>query len=144
MARKRGGSKRRRTPRSRGVNIIKLGTAVISANIVTQTMFNNDVWSFFFAGTPLSTAPRAGQGTSVITAYELLTWKPGLPYQGAGKSASRFDVVKDNVSTNGFGGVLSLVALGVGEKVLRKSLRPILRQGNQLLDMGGLKGVVTL
>ena len=143
MAKKRGKSTRRRS-RSRGINLIKLGTSVLSANIVTETMFNNDVWSFFFAGTPLSTAPRAGQGTETITAYELLTWKPGLPYQGAGKSASRFSVVQENLKQNAFMGIVSLVALGVGERVLRKSLRPILRQGNQLLDMGGLKGVVTL
>jgi hypothetical protein len=143
MARKRGKSKPRRS-RSRGINLIKLGTSVLGANIVTETMFNNDVWSFFFAGTPLSSAPRAGQGTQTITAYELLTWKPGLPYQGAGKSASRFAVVQDNLKENAFMGIVSLVALGVGEKVLRKSLRPLLRQGNQLLDMGGLKGVVSL
>jgi hypothetical protein len=143
MARKRGKSARRR-PRSRGINLINLGTSVLSANIVTETMFNNDVWSFFFAGTPLSQAPKTGQGTQTISAYELLTWKPGSPYQGAGKSATRFDVVKENLKANAFMGVVSLVALGVGEKVLKKSLRPILRQGNQLLDMGGLKGVVTL
>ena len=143
MARKRGKSTRRRT-RSRGINLINLGTSVLSANIVTETMFNNDVWSFFFAGTPLSSAKRTAQGTQTITAYELLTWKPGLPYQGAGKTATRFDVVKDNLKANAFTGVVSLIALGVGEKVLKKSLRPILRQGNQLLDMGGLKGVVTL
>ena len=119
-----------------------MGSAILSANIVTNAMFNVDAWTFAFAGTPLSNQPRTGQGTKKITAWELITWGDGLPHQGAGGTQGRFQVVGDNLKENGIGAVISLVALGVGEKVLMKATRPLRTQANRLLKMGGLERTV--
>jgi hypothetical protein len=141
MARKRrgksGGS--RRNP---AVNLIKVGSAILSANIVTNAAFNTDAWTFAFAGTPLSKARKTGQGTSVVTAYELITWGEGLPYQVAGGTQGRFEVVGENLKENGLTAIISLIALGVGEKVLMKATRPLRSQANRLLKMGGLERTV--
>jgi len=141
MARKRRG-KRNGSRRNPAVNLIKVGSAILSANIVTQAAFNLDAWSFAFAGTPLSTAKRTGQGTKQITAWELVTWGDGNPHQTAGGTQGRFEVVGENLKENGLGAVISLIALGVGEKVLMKATRPLRGQANKLLKMGGLERTV--
>ena len=141
MARK-GRGKSKGTRRNGAVNLIKVGSAILSANIVTNAMFNVDAWTFAFAGTPLSKERRTGQGTNKVTAYELVTWKDGLPYQGAGGTKGRFEVVGNNLKENGLGAIISLVALGVGEKVLMRATRPLRTQANRLLKMGGLERTV--
>ena len=141
MARKRNKS-RGPSRRNGGVNLIKVGSAILSANIVTNAAFNVDAWTFAFAGTPLSKEPKTAQGTSKITAWELGTWGDGLPHQGAGGTQGRFAVVADNLKQNGMGAIISLVALGVGEKVLMKTTRPLRTQANRLLKMGGLERTV--
>jgi len=141
MARKRR-EKRNGSRRNGAVNLIKVGSAILSANIVTNAAFNLDAWTFAFAGTALSQEPKTGQGTNRISAWELITWGPGNPYQGAGLSQGRFEVVGENLKENGLGAVISLVALGIGEKVLMRATRPLRRQANRLLKMGGLERTV--
>ena len=142
MARKSRGRKTRRSRNSGAVNLVNLGASVLTANIVTDAMFNTNAWDFFFAGTKLSKAPRTAQGTNVISAWELITWDKGNPWQGAGKDAGRFDIVKDNLKENGLMAVVSLIGLGVAKKLVSKSMRPLFRQANNLLDMTPVKGMV--
>jgi len=107
-------------------------------------MFNNNAYDFLLAGTQFSKAPKTAQGTNVLTLHELINWGPGLPYQAAGKSQSFTGVVGDNLKKNGIGMIGSLILLNAGVRFAKKQLRPLLRQGNQLLDMGGLRGTVSL
>lgn len=142
MARKRGRVTTPRRRKSKAINLLNLGESLIIGNIVTESFFDLNMWDFFTAGTFVNDDPWTGQGESKISFRELVAWPPSATQDRNQITASRFDVIKENLKKNGLMMVGGLALTKVGSKVLRKQLRPTLNQVNNMIDFAGFKSMV--
>ena len=142
MAKRGRGKTKRKSSKSKAINLVNLGESLLVGNVVTQGLFNSNMWDFFTAGTVLNQdTPWTAQGTSTISFRELIGW-PGSATAGAGVTSSRLDVISENIRNNGVMMVMSLVGVKVGGKFLKKQLRPTFTQVNKLIEMGGMQNTV--
>jgi hypothetical protein len=112
------------------------------ANVWSKAFFQNDAWTFLTAGTVLNPDARwIGQGESVISLKELIMWPAGAT-EGSGVTASRLEVIQNNVSGEWFNATIQSTLIGVGGRVLRKVARKPIRMGNKLLKQVGLRSMV--
>ena len=140
MARRK--QKRRSNPNKSSISIINGIEGVMIANVWTNALFKNDAWTFLTAGTALNpTARWTGQGENVISLKELIMWAPGAT-EGSGVTASRLEVIQNNVSGEWFNATIQSTLIGVGGRVLRKVARKPIRMGNKLLKQVGLRSMV--
>lgn len=100
-----------------------------------------NMYDFFFAGTGFSNESWTGQGENKISFRELITW-PASATTGSGVTSSRFDVIRENLKTSIVPMTGGLIAVRVGSKVIKKQLRPMLNQANQVIKMGGFGDMV--
>jgi hypothetical protein len=135
--------KRRRSNGNGSISIINTVEGLMIANVWSEALFKNDVWTFLTAGTPLNPDTRwIGQGEDVISLRELVTWPPGATSNGSAVTASRLEVITNNVSGEWFPAVVNSTLIGVGSTVLRKFARKPIRMGNKILKQVGLRDMV--
>ena len=140
MARRKAKPRPRRNNSS--ISIINAVEGLLVANVWSEALFKNDAWTFLTAGTPLNPDTRwIGQGETVVSLRELVTWPPGAS-SGSGVTASRLEVISNNVKGEWFPAVVQSVLIGAGGKVLRKVARKPIRIGNKFLKQFGLRDMV--
>ena len=153
MARRRAKPKRRRS-RSRGVKLIPLAASYVSISAVTQTMFNNNAWTFFttdWFGSGRGPAGGPGQGLPNMTLAEIVkglsggrsngtVWnrEPLLGDRGWGT------ILSENLANNWFMGGLQLAAGAAMPKVLNKLPGRPVQKVNKILKDIGIGDVVKL
>ena len=148
MARKKSKSKAPRRRKSKAINLLNLGEGLLVGNIITETVFNSNMWDFFTAGSglPFSQEFAKSDGTMKVTLLELIQWKGDASNVGSAFGTEfgtgRMDVIKQNLQANLLGGVLTLAGVKVGSKILKKQLRPTFKQVNQVIDMSGFGQMV--
>lgn len=112
------------------------------ANVWTNALFQNDAWNFLTAGTALNPdASWTGQGENVISLKELIMW-PAAATSGSTVTASRLEVIQNNVSGEWFNATIQSTLIGVGGRVLRRVARKPIAMGNKLLKQAGLRSMV--
>jgi hypothetical protein len=130
MARRK--KQRRSNPNKNAISIINGVEGVMIANVWSKAFFQNDAWTFLTAGTVLNPDARwIGQGESVISLKELIMWTAGAT-EGSGVTASRLEVIQNNVSGEWFNATIQSTLIGVGGRVLRKVARKPIAMGNKL------------
>ena len=140
MARRK--KQRRSNPNKNAISIINGVEGVMIANVWSKAFFQNDAWTFLTAGTVLNPDARwIGQGESVISLKELIMWPAGAT-EGSGVTASRLEVIQNNVSGEWFNATIQSTLIGVGGRVLRKVARKPIAMGNKLLKQAGLRQMV--
>jgi len=140
MARRK--QKRRSNPNNASISIINGVESLLIANVWSNALFKNDVWSFLTAGTALNPATKwTAQGEEVISLKELIQW-PSSATDGSGVTSSRLEVIQNNVSGEWFPAVIQSTLIGVGGTVLRRVARKPIRMGNKLLKQVGLRSMV--
>ena len=142
MARK----KARKAPRRKNsaISVINAVEGLMVANVWTQAAFKNDAWTFLTAGTALNPSARwIGQGEAVISLKELISWPAGAT-AGSTVTASRGEVIWNNLESEWFSAVINSTLIGVGGKVLRKVARKPIRMGNKLLKQVGIRDMVRI
>jgi len=143
MARKKAKNPRRRA-RFTGIKVLTAVEALMQANVWTSAAFNLDAWSFLTAGTILNPGTQwTGISEARVTLRELITWPEGAS-SGPGVTASRLEVIQDNLKGNVFNAVVQTTLIGFGFKFAKKILRKPLAQGNRLIKMAGVADVVRL
>ena len=133
---KRG--RKKTTPRrrkSKAINLLNLGESLLVGNIVTEGLFKMNMYDFFLAGTGFSNEQWTGQGQDKISFRELITWPPSATSDRTQVTDSRFNVIRENLKTSLVPMVGGLIAVRVGSKVIKKQLRPMINQGNQVIKM---------
>ena len=141
MARRK--KQRRSNPNKNAISVINAVEGVMIANVWSKALFQNDAWTFLTAGTPLNPDARwIGQGEAVISLKELIMWPPGATSNGSRVTASRLEVIQNNVSGEWFNAAIQSTLIGVGGRVLRKVARKPIRMGNKLLKQAGLRSMV--
>ena len=141
MARKRAKAKTPRRRKSKAINLLNLGESLLVGNLITEGLFKMNMYDFFMAGTAFSNEVWTGQGESKISFRELISL-PASATSGSGITSSRFDVIKDNLKTSIVPMVGGLVGIRIGSKVLRKQLRPMIKQSNDVIKMAGFGDMV--
>ena len=140
MARRK--KQRRSNPNKNAISVINAVEGVMIANVWSKALFQNDAWNFLTAGTALNPDARwTGQGEDVISLKELIQW-PTSATSGSGVTASRLEVIQNNVSGEWFNAAIQSTLIGVGGRVLRKVARKPIRMGNKLLKQAGLRSMV--
>jgi len=135
-------AKRRRSNGNGSISIINTVEGLMIANVWSEALFKNNAWDFLTAGTPLNPDTRwIGQGEARISLRELVTWPPGAT-TGSTVTASRLEVITDNISGEWFPTVVNSTLIGVGATVLRKFARKPIRMGNKILKQVGLRDMV--
>jgi hypothetical protein len=135
-------AKRRRSNGNGSISIINTVEGLMIANVWSEALFKNDMWTFLTAGTPLNPDARwIGQGETVVSLRELVTWPPGAT-AGSGVTASRLEVIQNNISGEWFPAIVNSTLIGVGGTVLRKFARKPIRMGNKILKQVGLRDMV--
>ena len=142
MAKRRGRVTTPRRRKSQAINLLNLGESLIIGNIVSESFFEMNLWDFFTAGTFVNDDPWTGQGEQKISFRELIQWPNSATTDSTKVTASRFDVIKQNLKDNGLMMIGGLAITKVGSKVLRKQLRPTLNQVNNMIDFAGFKSMV--
>lgn len=142
MAKRRGRVTTPRRRKSKAINLLNLGESLIIGNIVSESFFEMNLWDFFTAGTFVNDDPWTGQGEQKISFRELIQWPNSATTDSTKVTASRFDVIKQNLKDNGLMMIGGLAITKVGSKVLRKQLRPTLNQVNNMIDFAGFKSMV--
>ena len=138
------GRKKSTTPRrrkSKAINLVNLGESLLVGNVITEGLFNMNMYDFFLAGTGFSNQNWTGQGESTISFRELITW-PASATTGSTVTESRFNVIRENLKTSLVPMVGGLIAVRVGSKIVNKQLRPMLTQGNKVIKMAGFGDMV--
>ena len=138
------GRRKMTTPRrrkSKAINLLNLGESLLVGNVITEGLFKMNMYDFFLAGTGFSNENWTGQGEPKISFRELITW-PASATSGTGITASRFDVIRENLKSSLVPMVGGLIAVRVGSKIVKKQLRPMLNQGNQVIKMAGFGDMV--
>ena len=112
------------------------------ANVWTEAAFRNNAWDFLTAGTALNPNTRwIGQGEATISLKELIKWPAGAT-TGSTVTASRGEVVWENLEGEWLNAVIQSTLIGVGGKLIRKLARKPIRMGNRLLKTAGLRDMV--
>jgi len=143
MAKKANNRPRRR--KFTGIKVLTAVEALMQANVWTNAAFNEDAWSFLTAGTVLNPDTSwTGQGENKVSLRELLMWPNSATTDPSAVTASRFDVISNNLQGNVFNAVVQTTLIGVGFKFAKKILRKPLSQGNRLIKMAGVADVVRL
>ena len=142
MAKRRGRVTTPRRRKSKAINLLNLGESLIIGNIVSESFFEMNLWDFFTAGTFVNDDPWTGQGEQKISFRELIQCPNSATTDSTKVTASRFDVIKQNLKDNGLMMIGGLAITKVGSKVLRKQLRPTLNQVNNMIDFAGFKSMV--
>ena len=141
MARRK--KQRRSNPNKNAISVINAVEGVMIANVWTNALFKNDAWTFLTAGTVLNPdAKWTGQGEPVISLKELIMWKPGATANGGSVTATRLEVIQNNVSGEWFNATVQSTLIGVGGRLIRKVARKPIRMGNKLLKQVGLRSMV--
>jgi len=141
MARRK--KQRRSNPNKNAISIINGVEGVMIANVWTNALFQNDAWTFLTAGTALNPdANWTGQGENVISLKELIMWPFSATGNGQAVTASRLEVIQNNVSGEWFNATIQSTLIGVGGRVLRKVARKPIAMGNKLLKQAGLRSMV--
>lgn len=147
MARRKASPKRRRSRRTTGVRLIPLAASFISVSAVTQTLFNNNAWTFFtydWGGSGRGPSGGAGQGLENMTLAEIVK---GLA--GGGTNGTQWNrgtllgdrgwgtILSDNLRNNWFMGGLQLAAGAALPKIMNKLPgRPVQKVNKMLKDVG--------
>ena len=148
MARKRAKSKTPRRRKNKSINLLNLGEGLLVGNIVTETVFNSNLWDFFTAGTgvPFADEFAKADGSQKLTLMELIQWTGGTSNVGTSfadtHGGNRMDVITLNLKQNAMKGVLAMAGIKIGSKILKKQLRPTLRQANNVIKMAGFGEMV--
>ena len=141
MARRK--KQRRSNPNKNAISIINGVEGVMIANVWTKALFQNDAWTFLTAGTALNPdAAWTGQGENTISLKELIMWPFSATGDGQANTASRLEVIQNNVSGEWFNATIQSTLIGVGGRVLRKVASKPIRMGNKLLKQAGLRSMV--
>lgn len=137
---------RRRTRRSKALNLTNTAEQLLIANAITHGLFDTNLKTFAL---PHSMTDSAGWDNSwEVTGTELLgllmggkagvadSWK----YKGQGGLGA---VVRRNLSVNGGSMLFQLIAIPIAFKMGKKLLsKPIIRPANRMLKMAGIEGSV--
>ena len=153
MARRRAKPKRRRS-RSRGVKLIPLAASYISISAVTQTLFNNNAWTFFttdWMGSGRGPSGGPGQGLQNMTMAEIVKGLAGGSSNGTEWNRTTLlgdkgwgTILQQNLADNWFMGTLQLVAGASLPKVMNKLPGRPVQKVNKLLKDVGIGDVVKL
>jgi len=140
MARRK--KQRRSNPNKNAISIINTVEGIMVANTWTSALFNNDIWPFLTAGTPLNPDLKwTAQGAANITLKELLLW-PSDATGGVTEGNSRMEMIQSNMDGEWANTIIKSVLIGVGGKIIRKGARRPIRIGNKLLKQAGLRSMV--
>ena len=146
-AQKKAAAKARRSRnRFKGIRALDALQGIMQANVWISAAFKMDTWNFFTAGTALNPSTKwTGQGEERISFKELLTWPFSATADGQKVTASRLEVIMQNLGgATVIDSVVKSALIGVGFTVAKKALRKPLNQGNKLLKMGGVSDMVRL
>jgi len=69
-------------------------------------------------------------------------WPFSATADGQANTASRLEVIQNNVSGEWFNATIQSTLIGVGGRVLRKVARKPIAMGNKLLKQAGLRSMV--
>ena len=146
-ARRRRKTKAKRRSKKQGVSIIGMAETAMLLNVATQTMFNNDLVSFF-------SGPSSGAaaGTYQMTLRELVgqygTAGSGRVYgptaTKSGHSQTFAGAIGHNIKKNWVSGAMGMVLIPLGFKVGKKLARPAISRSNRLLNKAGVGSTVKL
>jgi len=148
MARKRSKMKAPRRRKNKAINLLTLGENLLVANVVSNTVFGNNLLNFLTAGSglPFAQETYGADGTSKLTLQELLNWKGDSTNVGQAFAdkfgSSRGAVITQNVKTNALNGALMLGGIKIGSKIIKGQLRPLFRDTNKVIKMAGFGDMV--
>jgi len=131
---------KRRSRRSKTVNLMNLAQGVVVGNAITQGFFNNNIYEFFTGRVDGSFSP-GGDGSSKISLPELIGFGSGgfgTGNIGGVAKGTLGKVVQDNFSKNGGMMIGTVILAPFLFKFSKKALRPLLTQGNQLFRGSGV------
>ena len=133
MARRKKQTRRRRDNRFNATNALE---GLLFANILTEAAFKTDAWNFLTAGTSLNPGTKwTGQGATVVSLKELVTWPTSAHSPGAYSGSSRGDIIMGNLSKNWLDAGFKSLMLGIGFKAGKKILSKPRRIVNKNLKM---------
>ena len=151
MARRRA-PKRRTRRKQTGVKLIPLAASYISVSAVTNTLFNNNAWTFFtydWGGTGRGPGGGAGQGYDKFTFAEIVKTFAGMSGNERNKMVrpthdSIGQELMDNFTENWATGTMQLIAGAALPKVMNKIPGRPVQKVNKLLKDVGIGDVVKL
>mgnify|MGYP003133041660 CR=1 FL=1 len=136
-----------RTRRKTGINVLNLAQSVVIANATTQGLFGTNLAEFLTGKVDGKFNPGA-DGYSVITLPELLGFsKDGFSLNRIGGNYGGMSFTKGvqyNFARKGPQMLATLVIVPAAFKVASKLTAKPRRDANKLLDMAGLKSVVSV
>ena len=144
MARKKNTRKRISRPK---FNVFNTAQAVVLGNVVTQGMFNANMWEFFSGRTGGASFYNGNQTDNVITLPEMLGFdqmgfRSGQPVVYKSIDAGfQSEKIIQNLKDNGFMMSAQLLLVPVGFKVLKKVSSPVRREAGKMLKYAGITGV---
>jgi hypothetical protein len=124
------------------INLWTLGTALLSATVVTQSFFNATPRQFFLSWPNFNfggITPTANS-SKTLTLYELLNWDK-LGASKVGAAPTGLQQVGDNVMKNLPLLIGGLVGVRFGSRIIRRQLAPFINETNKVLKVGGIREV---
>lgn len=149
MARKSKTKSRRRS--KQGVSLIGLAETVALGNVATQTLFNTNMYEFFFAQHRTTGAVGTYGAGNVITLRELFsplqltgtqTGRAGTQMVSVNQYDSTFNLITENLKSNWVSGVTGMILIPAGFKLGKKFARPAISRVNRALKQAGVASVV--
>jgi len=147
MARRNMKKKAPRRRKSQRINLVNLAESAILADAVTKGLFGANIVGFLTGRVDGKFTPGA-DGYATITLPELMGFNSqGFSFQNIGGrygSKSFLEGVQYNLSRKGTQMAATLILTPIAFKVGKQLTAKPRRSANRLLDMTGLKSVVTV
>lgn len=146
MARRKAKTPRRR--RNSAIGLINATEAFVQLNILTNLVAKNNAVNFLLGNTKTGAVAGSGgwaYGADVLSLKELVM-RFNTPHGGSGTYSTMTEgqIAWQNIQDGWFDAAWQSVAVGAGFKIGKKLLRKPISQGNRLLKMAGVKGMVKL